>query len=399
MATIDKAPSTGGGGLAFIHDERFRSVFYQLVTGVVVAYVAWYLFDNTTRNLESRGMSSGFDFIWLTAGFDTDFTLIDYSAGHTYGRVFVVGMLNTLFVSLIAIVLATVLGFFMGIMRLSSNWLVSKMASAYVEILRNTPLLMQILFWYLGIFSLLPRPKQSLDMFGVGVSFLNNRGFYNPSPIFGEMMWATFVAIVVALVAAFTVRKWAKTRQAATGQQFPAVWAGLAIFIVLPSLVFLVTGSPMTWDVPSLQGFNFQGGARVPPAFLALLVALVIYHSAYIGESVRAGIQSVHRGQTEAAFSLGLRPGKTLSLVVIPQAMRAIIPPLISIWMNVVKNSSLAVAIGYPDVVALFMQTSLNQSGYAIEIVALTMLFYMTVSLTISGLLNIYNRRVQLRER
>lgn len=399
MATIDKAPSTGGGVLAFIHDERVRSVFYQLVTGLVVAYFAWYLFDNTTRNLESRGMSSGFDFIWLTAGFDTDFTLIEYTAGNTYGRVFVVGMLNTLFVSLIAIVLATILGFFMGVMRLSSNWLISKMASAYVEILRNTPLLMQILFWYLGIFSLLPRPKQSLDFFGFGVSFLNNRGFYTPSPVYGEVMWATFVAFVLAVVAAIVVRKWAKLRQEATGQQFPAMWAGLAILIVLPSLVFLATGSPMTWDVPSLQGFNFQGGARVPPAFLALLVALVIYHSAYIAESVRAGILSVHKGQTEAAFSLGLRPGKTLSLVIIPQAMRAIIPPLISIWMNVVKNSSLAVAIGYPDVVALFMQTSLNQSGYAIEIVALTMLFYMTVSLSISGLLNIYNRRVQLRER
>ncbi len=399
MATMDKAPSTGGGGLAFLYDERVRSVFYQVFTFSVVAALAWYLVDNTSRNLAARGMSSGFDFIWLTAGFDTDFSLIDYAAGDTYGRVLLVGILNTLFVSLIAIAGTTILGFFMGIMRLSSNWLVAKLASAYVEILRNVPLLMQIIFWYLGVFALLPRPKQSYDVLWSGVSFLNNRGFYMPSPIAGELFWASIVAVVVAVVAVVVVKRWSKQRQENTGQQFPMIWAGLGILVVLPTLTFLGTGAPLSWDVPALQGFNFIGGARVPPAFMALLVALIIYHSSYLAESVRAGILSVEKGQTEASASLGMRPGRTLRLVIIPQAMRAIVPPLISLWMNVVKNSSLAIAIGYPDIVALFMNTSLNQSGYAIEIVALTMLFYMTVSLTISGLLNIYNRRVQLRER
>ena len=399
MATMDKAPSTGGGGLALLYDERVRSVFYQIFTFGVVAWLAWYLVDNTTRNMAERGMSSGFDFLWLTAGFDTDFSLIDYGAGDTYGRVFMVGMLNTLFVALIAIVGTTFLGFFMGIMRLSSNWLIAKLASAYVEILRNIPLLMQIIFWYLGVFSLLPRPKQSIDMLGSGVSFLNNRGLYFPSPIAGELFWATIVAAVVAVVAVVVVKRWSKRRQEITGAQFPMFSAGLGILVVLPTLTFLVTGQPMEWDIPALEGFNFIGGARLPPAFLALLVALTIYHSSFLAETVRAGILSVDKGQTEASASLGMRPGRTLRLVIIPQAMRAIVPPLISLWMNVVKNSSLAIAIGYPDIVALFMNTSLNQSGYAIEIVALTMLFYMTVSLTISGLLNIYNRRVQLRER
>ncbi len=399
MATMDKAPSTGGGGLAFLYDERVRSVFYQIFAFGVVAALAWYLVDNTTRNMAARGMSSGFDFLWLTAGFDTDFSLIEYGAGDTYGRVLLVGILNTLFVSLIAIVGTTFLGFFMGIMRLSSNWLIAKLASAYVEILRNIPLLMQIIFWYLGVFSLLPRPKQSIDMLGSGVSFLNNRGLYFPSPIAGELFWATIVAAVVAVVAVVVVKRWSKRRQENTGAQFPMVWAGLGILVVLPTLTFLVTGQPMEWDIPALEGFNFIGGARVPPAFMALLIALTIYHSSFLAESVRAGILSVDKGQTEASASVGMRPGRTLRLVIIPQAMRAIVPPLISLWMNVVKNSSLAIAIGYPDIVALFMNTSLNQSGYAIEIVALTMLFYMTVSLTISGLLNIYNRRVQLRER
>ena len=401
MAVSEKGARTGGGssGLSLIYDERVRSVFYQIVTFSTVAWLAWYLVSNTSANLAARGMSSGFDFLFLTAGFDTDFKLVSYEVGDTYGRIFLIGILNTLFVSAIAIVLTTFLGFFVGIMRLSSNWLVSKLASAYVEILRNTPLLLQIIFWYLGVFALLPRPKQSYDLFGAGFSFLNNRGFYSPSPIFGELFWASVVALIVAIVAVVWLKKWAHKRQDATGQQFPTVWIGLAVLVVLPLATFYGTGAPLDWEVPALKGFNFKGGFKVPPAFLALLVALTIYHSSYLAESVRAGIQSVHKGQTEAAYSLGLRPGRTLSLVVIPQAMRAIIPPLISLWMNVVKNSSLAVAIGYPDVVALFMQTSLNQSGYAIEIVAMTMLFYMTVSLSISGLLNIYNKRVQIRER
>ena len=401
MAVTDKTSTARGrtGSLSLLYDERVRSVVYQIVTFGVVAWCAWYLFSNTSQNLAARGMSSGFGFLWLTAGFDTDFKLVSYSVGDTYARIFLIGVLNTLFVSFLAIIGTTILGFFMGIMRLSSNWLIAKLASAYVEILRNTPLLLQIIFWYLGVFNLLPRPQQSIDVGGLGVSFLNNRGFYVASPIFGELFWASVVALIVAIGAVIVLRNWAKRRQELTGEQFPVFWASLAVLIALPLVTYYGTGAPLAWDIPRLEGFNFEGGGSVPPAFLALLVALIIYHSSYLAESVRAGILSVHKGQTEAAYSLGLRPNRTLQLVIIPQAMRAIIPPLISLWMNVVKNSSLAVAIGYPDIVALFMQTALNQSGYAIEIVALTMLFYMTVSLTISGLLNIYNKRVQIKER
>jgi general L-amino acid transport system permease protein len=395
MAVTDK--SSAQGTLSIIYDERVRDIFFQLLTFCIVGWLAWYLFSNTAHNLEVRGMSSGFGFIFATAGFNTDFKLIDYAVGGTYGRVFVVGMLNTLFVSLIAIVGTTAIGFFVGIMRLSSNWLIARLALTYVEILRNTPLLLQIVFWYLGVFTLLPRVKQSLDLLGAGV--LNNRGLYLPAPIAGELFWVSVAALIAAIIAVVLLRRWAHKRQELTGQQFPVFWVSLATLVGLPMIIYLVTGAPLDWEIPELRGFNYQGGLRLPPAFLALLVALTIYHSAHMAEAVRAGIQSVHKGQTEAAHALGLTPGRTMQLVIIPQAMRAVVPPMISLWMNVVKNSSLAVAIGYSDIVALFMQTALNQSGYAVEIVGMTMAFYMTVSLTISSLLNVYNKRVQLRER
>ncbi|MFQ5784716.1 MAG: amino acid ABC transporter permease [Alphaproteobacteria bacterium] len=398
MVTNVQSGSGRRSTLAFIYDERVRDVFYQVLTAGIVAWLSWYLFTNTAHNLEARGMSSGFSFIFLKANFDTDFKLIEYVSGTgTYGRIFLVGCLNTLLVSFIAIVLTTALGFFVGVMRLSSNWLVARLALAYVEILRNTPLLLQIVYWYIGVFSLLPRVKQSIHVFEY--AFLNNRGLYMPSPLPGDLFWLTIAALVIGIVAAYVVRRWARRRQDLTGQQFPTFWASLGLIIGFPVIVFLVTGAPLDWDVPAIQGFNFKGGVSVPPAFLALLVALTIYHSSHMAESVRAGILSVSKGQTEAAYALGLRPSRTMTLVIIPQAMRAIVPPMISLWMNVVKNSSLAVAIGYSDVVALFMQTALNQSGYAVEIVAMTMGFYMIISLSISGVLNIYNKRVQLRER
>lgn len=402
MSTSEKTLGSSGSrsSISFVYDERVRDIFYQLVTFGTVAWLAYFLFSNTAANLEARGMSSGFGFIFDIAGFDTDFKLIEYAAGSgTYGRIFIVGCLNTLFVSVIAIILTTALGFFVGIMRLSTNWLIARLALAYVEILRNTPLLLQIIFWYIGVFSLLPRVKQSLNFFGADLVFLNNRGFFMPSPIPGDLFWLSVAALIVALAAGFFIRRWAHRRQDLTGQQFPSGWVSFGLLIGLPAIVFLATGSPLAWDVPAIQGFNFQGGVSVPPAFLALLVALTIYHSSHMAEAVRAGIQSVSKGQTEAANALGLRPGRTMRLVIIPQAMLAIVPPMISLWMNVVKNSSLAVAIGYSDIVALYMQTALNQSGYAVEIVAMTMGFYMTISLSISGVLNIYNRRVQLKER
>lgn len=402
MSLIDRGapgPAQSSALSVIVNDERYRAVFYQLVVFAVVAWTGWYLFSNTSHNLQTRGMSSGFDFLWSTAGFSIAFSVLPYQANDTYGWVYLVGIVNTLLLSVISIIAATLLGFFIGVLRLSKNWLIAQLAAWYVEILRNTPLLLQILFWYFAVFSLLPRPRESIDIFGLGAFALNNRGLYFPAPVPGELFGATLITIVLAIVASYAVAVWAKKRQFATGQRFPVLYSVLGLVFVVPTLVFLATGSPLAWDIPKLQGFNFQGGGTVPPAFLAVVIALVVYHACYIAEMVRAGILSVSHGQTEAAYSLGLRPGLTLRLVVIPQAMRAIVPPLISNWMNVVKNSSLAIAIGFPDLVAVFMQTSLNQSGYAIEIVAMVMLFYMTTSLTISGALNYYNKLVQLKER
>lgn len=399
MAVLEKgAPRRQSRSIGeWLNDERVRSVFYQVVVAISVIAVARYLFVNTAENLQARGMSSGFDFLSSTAGFSIAWSVLPYQAGDSYFHVYLVGITNTLVVALVAIFFTTLIGFFVGIMRLSKNWLISKMAAWYVEILRNTPLLLQILFWFLAVFSLLPRPRDSMGI--LDVFFLNNRGFYMPAPVPGDGFDFTMIALLLAIAAAYAVAVWAKKRQMATGQQFPSFLTGLGIVLGFPLLVFLVTGAPLTFDLAELKGFNFVGGASVPPAFCALLLALVIYHSAYMAEAVRAGILSVSHGQTEASYSLGLRPGMTLRLVIIPQAMRAVVPPMISNWMNVVKNSSLAIAIGYPDLVAVFMQTSLNQSGHAIEIVAMVMLFYMSVSLSISMALNYYNKLVQLKER
>jgi general L-amino acid transport system permease protein len=384
----------------FFHDERVRSVFYQLLTAGVVGWLVWYLVSNTAHNLEARGMNTGFGFIGSSAGFDTDFKLIDYTPGvGTYGRIFVIGALNTLLISALAVVFSTVFGFFVGVLRLSSNWLVSKVALAFVEIFRNTPLLIQIVFWYIGVFSLLPVVKNAIDLsFGAKMLLLNNRGLYLATPVTEGLFWLTPLALVVAVIGVIVLRRRARKLQERTGVQTKTLLPSLALVVLLPGPVFLATGMPLGWDIPTLQGFNFSGGTSVPPAFLALLVSLSIYHSAQIAEAVRAGILSVNKGQSEAALSIGLKPGRVMSMVVIPQAMPAIVPPMISQWMNTVKNSSLAIAIGYSDIVSLFMQTALNQAGYAVEMVGMTMAFYMVISLSISGLLNIYNKRVQLVE-
>jgi len=385
----------------FFQDQRVRSIFYQLLTAGVFGWLVWYLIGNTAHNLEVRGMNTGFGFWNVSAGFDTDFKLINYTPGvGTYGRIFWIGALNTLLVSFMAIILSTVLGFFIGVLRLSNNWLVSKVALVYVEVFRNIPLLIQIIFWFIGVFSLLPLVKSTIDLsFGAGRLLLNNRGLYMATPIPGDLFWMTLVAFAVAVVGAIIYRRRARKIQDATGEQTRTLPQSLAAIILLPLIVFFATGMPLEWDVPALKGFNFTGGTSVPPAFLALLVALTIYHAASFAESVRAGILSVNRGQTDAAMSIGLKPGKVMGLVIIPQAMPAIVPPMISNWMDTVKNSSLAIAIGYSDIVSLFMQTALNQAGYAVEMVGLTMAFYMFISLTISFFLNIYNKRVQLVER
>jgi len=385
----------------FFYDQRVRSVVYQLLTAAVVGWVAWYLVSNTAQNLESRGMNTGFGFLNVGAGFDSYFKLIPNEPGvGTYGRIFIIGALNTLYVSALAIIASTVLGFFIGVLRLSNNWLVSKVALAYVEIFRNTPLLLQVIFWYIGVFSLLPKVKKSIDLSGgAELLLLNNRGLYTVWPVPGDQLWMTGLALIIAVIAIVFLRRWARNRQSRTGQIVPTVIPSALLLILLPGAVFFITGMPLDWDIPKLAGFNFVGGANLPPSFVTLFVALSIYHAAHMAEMVRAGILSIGKGQYDAARSLGLREKRVMSLVIIPQAMPAIVPPMISNWMSTVKNSSLAIAIGYPDLVSLFMQTSLNQAGYAVELVGMTMAFYMFISLTISWLLNIYNKRIQLVER
>ena len=347
--------------------------------------------------MEQRGITTGFGFLDNAAGFGILQSLIPYDETYTYGRTFVVGLLNTLLVAALGIFFATFLGFFIGIARLSHNWLVARLATVYIETFRNIPLLLQIMFWYFAVLRPLPLPRQSLS---VGDSvFLNNRGLFLPRPIVEDGFGLVVAALLVAIIGAVLLTRWARRRQEASGQQFPAGLSGFVLIIGLPLLTYWVSGSPLHWDYPVLGGFNFRGGLEVIPELAALVLALSIYTAAFIAEAVRSGIQSVSHGQTEAAYALGLRPRVTLKLVIIPQAMRVIIPQLTSQYLNLTKNSSLATAIGYPDLVNVFAGTTLNQTGQAVEVIAMTMGVYLLISLVISLFMNWYNKRNQLVER
>ncbi len=376
-----------------------KSIVYQCAVVGVIVLIGWYLYDNVSRNLQNLGLASGFGFLDISAPFDISWSVVPYEPGDSYARVYLAGITNTLIVAAMAIVASTGLGFLIGVSRLSKNWLISRLASVYVEVVRNTPALIQVLFWFLAVFSILPRPKQGIDVAGLGILQVNNRGIYFPRPLPQDGFDATLVAILIAVIGAAGLGLWARRRRILTGQRFPVGIAVPAILVLFPTLVFLLTGAPLNWEIPELTGFNLSGGIVFPPAMCAVVLSLSIYHAAYIGEAVRAGIMSVSPGQAEAAFSLGIKSSWSMRMIVIPQALRAIVPQLISNWMNAVKNTSLAVAIGFPDLVALFLQTSLNQVGYAVEIVAMVMIFYCSVSITISLLLNYYNKRVQLKER
>ncbi len=382
---------------SLLTDPLARSIFIQATLLILVVGAGWYFYENARANLAAQRIATGLGFWNNTAGFGISQTLIPYSETSTYGRAFVVGLLNTLLVAGLGIVFATALGFLVGVARLSKNWLIAKVAEVYVELIRNLPLLFQILFWYLAVLSTLPSPRQSFSFFGL--AFVNNRGLVVPEPIFNEGSGAVMIAFLAGLALAVIVRYWARVRQMRTGQIFPAGRTALALIFGLPLLVYLVLGAPIRFDLPELKGLNFSTGLRIIPEFIALLLALSTYTAAFIAEIVRAGILAVNTGQTEAAYSLGLPPGLTLRLVVVPQALRVIIPPLTSQYLNLTKNSSLAVAIGYPDFFALFAGTTLNQTGQAIEIIALTMAVYLAISLITSGLMNFYNRRVALVER
>jgi len=383
--------------VVFYNDPKFRSIAYQLILCAVVVFLVYGAARNAIDNLARAHIASGFGFWNDTAGFDISQTLIEYTArGSTYGRAFWVGLLNTLLVAGIGIIFATILGFVIGISRLSTNWLLAKTAGGYVETIRNLPLLLQLLFWYNAVLKALPDMRESI---GIGGAFLNNRGLYLPEPIFKDGFGAVEGALLAGIAGAVSFNVWARKRQERTGQQAPVLWVALALVIGLPFVVFVLAGFPLGFDFPKAGRFNIIGGVEILPEFVALLFGLSIYTAAFIAEVVRAGILAVSRGQSEAAFSLGLRPGPTLRLIVIPQAMRVIIPPLTSQYLNLTKNSSLAVAIGYPDLVQVFTGTVLNQTGQAVEVVAITMLVYLVISLTTSLLMNIYNRRMALAER
>lgn len=384
------------GELSFAN-PAVRSWTFQLIAIAAVILLAIYLIHNTITNLENRGITSGFAFLDRAAGFGIVQHLVDYQEGDTYGRVFLVGLLNTLLVSALCIVFASILGFFVGLSRLSGNWLLRKLSALYIETFRNIPPLLQIFFWYFAVLRNLPGPRQALSAFDL--AFLSNRGLYIPMPEAGEGSIACVIALVVTGLLSRGLWRYNKNRQIKTGQRRRTWPVVIIIALALICMAQLSTGAAIHWDVPALQGFNFRGGLVLIPELAALTLALSVYTSAFIAEIIRAGIQSVPFGQNEAARSLGLPENVTLRQVILPQAMRVIIPPLTSQYLNIVKNSSLAAAIGYPDMVSLFAGTVLNQTGQAIETIAITMSVYLIISLAISLLMNIYNRRMALIER
>lgn len=380
-----------------LYDPKLRGIVYQVVMLAVLVALVWTASSYATANMARLGIPLNFNFWNQTAGFEINQSLISYSALSTYGQAFWVSLLNTLLVSAFGVVFATIIGFVIAVLRLSPNWIVSKLATVYVELFRNIPLLLQLLFWYTVVLKSLPAPRQSISVFGA--VFLNTRGLVLPSPLFRDGAGLVGLALLVGIVAAIAFGVYAARRQAATGQQLPRLSVGLGLIVGVPLLAYLVLGLPIGLELPQLRGFNFSGGKQVFPEFAALLLGLSIYTGAFISEIVRAGIQAVGRGQHEAASALGIRPNVTMRQVVIPQAMRVIVPPLTNQYLNLIKNSSLAVFIGYPDLVQVFAGTVLNQTGAAIQCMALTMAVYLAISLVISTAMNIYNKRVALVER
>jgi len=375
--------------------RRRRAALYQIGLVIGAGLVLWFFVSNTAQNLESRKIASGFGFLSREAGFEIgETTLLAYGAADTYLRALGVGLANTLRVAIIGVVVATLLGTLIGLARLSSNWLMAKLAAVYVEVMRNVPLLVQLFFWYAIISENLPGPRDALSPLP-GV-FLSNRGFAVPMPEAHVAWWWMLGALLLGIAGAIGVSAWARRRQAATGAQFASGWAGLSLVLGLPLAVFLAFGAPLAWDKPALSGFNFTGGAVLSPEFAALLAGLSIYTAAFIAEIVRAGVLAVDKGQFEAADSLGLPRRRATRLVILPQALRVIVPPLTSQYLNLTKNSSLAVAIGYPDLVSI-ANTTMNQTGQAIEGIAIIMLVFLTISLSISAFMNWYNQRIALK--
>lgn len=388
--------TTAPDKIPFFRDPTKLAILYQILTIIGVGFLSYYLISNTLANLERQSISTGFGFLANESAFEIGESVIEYSAADSYGRALAVGFLNTLIVSFIGIILTVFLGTFIGIARLSSNWLVAKLAAAYIELFQDIPVLLQLFFWYAFFYEILPSPRQALNPLG-GV-FLCNRGLIFGIPEWHNAFMYGGIALLVGIVLVFFIKKWASKRQAATGKIFPTVKVSTAILLGLPIATWLLSGAPTAMDVPVLKGFNFKGGLTISPEFTALLLGLVLYTAAFVAEVVRAGIQSVSKGQREAAMSIGLKPGQVLNLVILPQALRVIVPPLTSQLLNLTKNSSLAVAIGYPDFVSV-AGTTINQTGQAIEGVALIMIVYLIFSLSTSAYMNWYNKRIALVER
>ena len=396
MADISAGQSGHDRSIAWWRDERKRGLIWQALVIVALLVGVYYIASNMVANLRTLGVPLGLDFLDFPAGFAISFSVIPTNLESSIGRLIFAGILNTLVAAAISIVLATILGFLIGILRLSSNYLISRLATAYVEALRNVPLLVQLLFWYVAIVKLFPGVRQAFNL--NDLVFLSNRGIYAPKPLPQDDFSIVLVALAVGIAIAVGVHRWAKRRQEATGQQFPSILVGLGVAVLLPVVVSLILGNPVRWELPELQGFNFQGGLVLQPELATLVIGLSTYTAAFIAEIVRGGILAISHGQTEAAYALGIRPSRTLRLVIIPQSLRIIVPPLTSQYLNIAKNTTLAGAIAYPDLFSI-IGTSLNQTGRAVENIAIMMGFFLLLSLLISWFMNWYNRRIALVER
>jgi len=393
---MNKEVNNTGSEVSFWYDPEKRAILYQIATVLLVGLLAWYLVSNITENLERQSIATGFDFLNKDASFEIGETLIEYSAADKYRKALFVGFLNTLYVSFIGVILTVILGTTIGVARLSSNWLVSKIAAIYIEVFQNIPILIQLFFLYAIFYEMLPLPRKALNP--VDGVFICNRGVIFGIPESHPAYKYMAVALILAVIAIYFIKKWAKRRQEKSGKYFPVFTVSVLLIIGVPALTWLFSGAPAQMNVPVLKGFNFKGGFSLSPEFMALLLGLVLYTAAFVAEVVRAGIQSVSKGQTEAAMAIGLKPAHVLNLIILPQALRVIIPPLTSQMLNLTKNSSLAVAIGYPDFVSV-AGTAINQTGQAIEGIMLIMAVYLIFSLSTSAFMNWYNKRIALVER
>ena len=375
-------------------NEKSREIIVQIFVLFCIGWILSWLIANVDANFKALGKDISFEFLFIPAGYDINQYLIDYNNRDSHLRAGIVGLLNTGLVAFFGIILATVLGVFLGIIRLSKNWLASKLAYWYIEFSRNVPILLHILLWHGIIINTLPHPKKALNL--GDLTFLSNRGFYIPKPLTENGIELVYLFLVIAIIFAVLFFKYARRKQDLTGVQYPVFWKNLSVIILLPTVAFFISGMPISLEIPALRGFNFRGGMHMSPELAALTFALGIYTAAFIAEIVRAGIMAVDKGQREAAESIGLKPSKVMNLVILPQARRVIIPPLTSQYLNLTKNSSLAIAIGYMDLVATLGGISLNQTGREMETMVIVMLIYLSVSLSISAFMNWYNNKAKL---